>query len=193
MTEKRIAEASSLRGYFQEQWDQLMRLLEAQSQKREARLAEEDRLDEAIESIVTRTDSRMRALTRYKTRLREGARGLLLHIDNLVDELPDALLISKDTFLQDPQVSTFFSSIEEVNELCNQFYDMHDYLITPEHRGANEIFFILFLKYQEKTVLGSEIQGDILLREVQQTSVTFFGHQLLAPSVTELEVRHALK
>ncbi|MES9845635.1 MAG: hypothetical protein ABW162_07415 [Candidatus Sedimenticola sp. PURPLELP] len=193
MKDKRIVEASALRLYFQEQWDQLMGLLEKQSEKREALLAEEDRLEDAIESIVTRTDSRMRAISRYQKRLREGTKALLLHIDQLVDELPQALLISRESFLHDPQVSAFFSRLDEVTELCNQFYDMHDYLLTPEHKGADEIFFILFLRYKEKSILGSEIRGDILLREVEKTSVVFSGHQVLAPSMTEAEVRLSLK
>ncbi|MET0101087.1 MAG: hypothetical protein ABW078_05085 [Sedimenticola sp.] len=191
--ERRIAEASALRRYFQEQWNLLVELVEARGRTRDELMEEQERLDDAIESIVTRTDSRMRAVSRYQKRLRGGTRALLMHIDSLVDELPGSLLINKETFLHDPQISTFFNSMEEVSELCNRFYDMHDYLVSPEHLEGDLVHFILFLRYKEKTVLGSEMQGDILLREVKQTSVVFSNHQLLAPSMTEDEARQALK
>jgi len=45
----------------------------------------------------------------------------------------------------------------------------------------------------EKNILGVEMKGEILLKEVQQTSVTFYGHQLLGPGPTEKWVRSAMQ
>ncbi|MES9903391.1 MAG: hypothetical protein ABW168_12040 [Sedimenticola sp.] len=193
MTEKRVAEASSLRHYFQEQWGLLMGLLDEQSRLRDERSANKERVEASIEAVVSGTDPRVRSASGYRKRLRGGAAALLRHIESLVDALPPALLISKATYLHNPQVSSLFANMDEVRQLCSDLFHLHDCPITDEHSRAEQVFFLLFLNYQEKSILGTQMVGEIIQREVHQTSIVFWGHRLLEPSLTEDEARRLLK
>ena len=190
--ERRIQEASVLREFFNEQWQYLLELLGVEND-----LAESDPnsipVNEAITGLVQGTDARIRAVYNYKDSLRSGTRALLQHIDGIVEHIPPAVKLTKKSFIYNHQVSSLLDSMKEVQKLCSESDEVQEYLKSPSAVEQGSFFAVLFMDHREKIVFGDAMRGDVIQRDVKQTSVYFTGQKLLAPSATEHEVRLALK
>lgn len=191
--DRRTDEASVLRDFFHEHWQHLARLLWAgiggDSSDRYAAQAS----GAAVDMLVAGTDARVRAVHNYKKELRAGTGALLQHIGSIVDGLPGAINLTRHNFIYDPQISTFFSSMEDISILCRESSDVSEYVTAATKVGEESFYALLFMRYREKEFFGNALRGDVLQREVKQTSVFFTDHQLLAPANSELAVRLALK
>ncbi|MCP3871055.1 MAG: hypothetical protein GY703_23745 [Gammaproteobacteria bacterium] len=190
---RRVAEAVALRGFFQEQWQQLQQLLIDWQQLRENRALESDRLSDAVESIVDGTDSRIRGIGSYKKQLRNSTRALIEHIEGVVQAIPPAMIVDHSAIVRNPLVRSLFRDRHYMQALFGKNTDIRAYFDSAEFADRKEVFALLFVLRSEKKVLGAEIHGDILLKEVQQTSVTFHGHQILGPGHEEGVVRSVVK
>ncbi len=191
--ERRVAEASSVRAFFQDQWQYLTELLGVDADGYVPGVSDSQSLGEAVDMVVQGTDSRVRAVSSYKKRLRSGTRVLLEHIDSMVNHMPEPLKLSRHNFVYDPQVSAFFSSMDEIEKLCFQNHDINRFIAKAHTTDTGSFYALLFVKYLEKDIYGNELQGDIVQRDVKQTQVIFTGHRFIAPSRNGIEIRQALK
>jgi hypothetical protein len=190
---KRIPEASALREFFQEQWEYLHQLLEARQISRLKQQEEKKQLSRAVESIVEGTDKRIRGIGGYQKQLRNSAHGLLGHIEKLVEDMPPAVVVNRVAFANDPRVSSLFVNAIEMLQLFSQNADIQTFFSSNENLERHEVFALLFLNREKKNVLGAEMRGEIILREIKQTAINFFGHQLIGPSATEESARAVMK
>lgn len=55
------------------------------------------------------------------------------------------------------------------------------------------VFALLAMEKQEKMILGAELSGEIVLRDVPPIVVTFEAHRLFDPATSEKETRRQLK
>jgi len=190
---KRIPEASALREFFQEQWEYLQQLLEARQLNKLQQQREAESLSSAVETIVDGTDIRLRAIGNYQKRLRKSAREFLDYIEALVAGMPPAVQVSQTAYSSNSLVNTLFASTEAMHRLFSQSSPVQNYFNVAENRQRQEVFALLFLNRTVKNIFGAELRGEIILKEVPQTSVSFSGHQLIAPQATEDAARRALK
>jgi len=191
--ERRIVEASSVRAFFQEQWQYLTQLLGVDTEGYLPGVSDSQSLSEAVDMVVEGTDARVRAVNSYKKRLRSGIRILLEHIDGMVNQIPEPLKLSRHNFVYDPQVNAFFPSMDEIERLVFQSREISRYIASSHITNTGSFYVLLFMNYQEQEFFGNELQGEVVQRDVKQTQVVFSGHRFLAPSRSDLEVRQALK
>lgn len=190
---KRIPEASALREFFQEQWEHLQQLLEARQLNKLQQQSETERLSSAVETIVEGTDIRLRAIGNYQKRLRMSARELLDYIEDLIADMPPAVEVSRTAYSNNSLVNTLFVSTEAMHRLFSQSSPVQTFFNNLKNRQRREVFALLFLNRTAKNIFAAELRGEVILREVPQTSVSFSGHQLIAPQATEEAARGALK
>jgi len=190
---KRIPEASALRGFFQEQWEHLQQLIEAHQSNKLQQQSEEKSLSSAVETIVEGTDIRLRAIGNYQKRLRMSTRELLDYIEGLVADMPPAVKVSQTEYSNNSLVNTVFSSTEAMHRLFSQSSPVQAFFNNLENLQRQEVFALLFLNRTVKNIFGAELRGEVILKEVPQTSVSFSGHQLIAPRATEEAARGELK
>ncbi len=191
--DRRVAEASALRELFHHQWLYLRRLIRRHELDRRRWKREQQQLCEAVETIVGGTDCRMRGIHHYQKRLRNSARGLINYIGHIISELPPALDLGHSRFNTGPVTSTVFRNHRQIATLFSQSRPIQTFFQEPENQHRKEVYALLFLSHREKSILGSELRGELILREVRQTQVVFGGYQLQAPSISETQVRNALK
>jgi hypothetical protein len=175
--------------YFHGLWIQLQRLLQ---QRRDQKLREQREFKKiccAVESIVEGTDVRMRGVCNYRDQLREGACRLLQHIEQLVDSLPHPFVVDDESLFADPMVRALLSDTQTLRRLFFTNRQLQEYFSSSGPGDRDEVFALLFLRCREKTILGTEIHGQILMREVRQTACNFYGHRLVAPAPTETAAR----
>ena len=68
-----------------------------------------------------------------------------------------------------------------------------DYLEGVSGPLPDAIFGLLSLDWKERTVLGTELHGEILRRDVRQVAVSFFDYRFGAPAGSEADFRWELK
>lgn len=194
--DRRRKEASALRTLFHEQWQFLIKLLGVDEEEMLEGQGGDLPVGDAIDEIVEGTDARVRAVYHYKSHLRAGVRKLLGHIDEIVGKLAEPIKLSRKSFIYDPQASSLLGSMQEVERLCDESDEIREYIKSSRVAGQDRFFALLFMNYHEKVIYGDELRGDVIHRDVRQTSVYFTGHRFLAPAATvsevEIELKHIL-
>jgi len=147
---------------------------------------------EAIERAVDGTDPWIRAVSGYRKKLRPAVLCAMDHVVALVDALPPTVLIEAGSYDSDNRLRVFFSSRAELQNLLAGDPGLNA-LLQGEGGGLSRITALLAMEKQEKTILGSELSGQIVLRDVPQVTVCFQAQRLLDPAPSEEETRRQLK
>ena len=106
--------------------------------------------------------------------------------------MPPALQVNQAAYSGNSLVNTLFQNTEAMHRLFSQSVPVQEFFRHPENQQQQDVFALLFLSRVEKDILGPEIRGEIILKDVPQTTVSFSGHQLIAPRATEEAARGAL-
>jgi hypothetical protein len=150
-------------------------------------------LKAAIERVVDGTDRRLRGLGNYHKRLRTAVETAVLHVVELVDSLPEATAISRSAYGSDARLRAFFASADDLQEKIGGSKAVGDFLRTVSGAPPEQIFGVLTMEWKQRNVLGMDLHGDIVQRDVPQVVVDFFHHRYLGPAATEAESRWQAK
>jgi hypothetical protein len=150
-------------------------------------------IEAATERAIDGTDPRLRALGNYRKRLREPVEQAAQHIISLVDGLPPAVEISRRSYGSDPRLRAFFVSADHLDEFLRSTSTVRDYLKGSASPLPDTIFGLLTLTWKERTVLGTEQNGEIQRRDVKQQAVSFFDHRFVSPAGDESGARWEMK
>jgi hypothetical protein len=146
----------------------------------------------AIERAVDGTDPWLRGLSGYRRKLRPAVLHAIDHVVALVDSLEDALELSRQRYDDDPQLRLFFISAEQIDKLLAS-----DPVLTAFHgeagRAAQPAWALLTMECEQRQAFGFEQQGEMIVRDVAQITVSMSGHRLLDPTVDQNETRRLLK
>lgn len=190
---KRDPDAQALRVFFQIHWDHLTQLFKTWQDSRSQLKADDSELSQAIDTIVAGTDARMRSLTRYQAKLRDGVRSLLEYIQSIVSALPAPLEVTHKQITLDPTVKAYFPSLRSMQALFSKSPQVFSFFKDIEHQDLDAVYLLLLMHEKEKTMIGSELVGEMVRHDVMQKVVTFHGHQITALSDSEQAVRCATK
>ncbi len=151
----------------------------------------EARVRELIEEVVEGTDPRIRALGNHQRRLAPAVRKAHAYFAQAVQQIPDAVAVDRKTWADDPLVHALFSSVKDLQTVFSKSKRLYDFF--DRHPGsADHCFLSLNMLLDQKTVLGMQLQGEKVRRDVRQTAVGFVDHRIVLPSATEQELRERL-
>lgn len=150
-------------------------------------------IDEAVEHIVDSIEPKMRYFPGYKKILNNSVETSLSYISKLVDTIPGPLYISSRTYTTDPQVSAYFATVEDTQAIFSNSQDLREFFDNPENTTQDDAYALLCMNVEEKTIMGMELQNDIVRRDVMQTVLNFSGHNILSPAKNEADVRKGIK
>lgn len=148
-------------------------------------------LAQAIDHIVDQTNSRLRFLPGYARVLKEPVAATLRYIDDLVEQVPAAILCSRSAFSDDPRVSAFFVDPKHMQETFSGAAEVRT--LVDANPAAEEIWALLCMRKAERRRLGMTLVDDEIHKDVMQTAVSFTDHQVLAPGISEADSRCSLK
>jgi len=146
---------------------------------------------EAIERAVDGTDPCLRAVSGYKRKLRPAVVQAIDHVVAMVDGLPPPVNLSPGSYSEDPRLKAFFISAMEMKKVFAGDRSLAQFLQEPGS-GSARVVALLAMEKQEKVILGSELSGDIIIRDVPQTTVSFEAHRFFDPSADESVTRRQL-
>lgn len=154
---------------------------------------DEELIERAVERVVDGTDPRLRAVSGYSKKLRPAVIKVIDYSMELVDALPPPLTLAKKQFNQDQRMSAFFVSPEHINEFLTQSLVLQDYREKRKGLDPEYVHALLSVTRNERRVLGMELDGEIVRRDVAQISVSFSNHRLSCPMDEESGSRFETK
>ncbi len=162
-------------------------------EERAARQRQYGDVANAVEKAVDGTDSRIRLVSGYKKKLYDGVSTALQFTDELVARIPGAIEVSSRNFISDPYVNAFFVNVNDLQTILSHSSEIRDFMENYASSENSQCCVLLCMQKTEKSVLGMELSGEILKRDVQQTAVSFSDHRLYSPAPTEAAAREGLK
>ncbi len=151
--------------------------------------AEDPVVAAAVERAAYLVEPRLKQARGYPRDYRHAVAGALAQARRIAQTVPGPLELSPATHAGDPLVHALFASPEHLREVLQSSEVLRDYAATA---GRGEFHALLTLQRMEKTVLGMEMQGDAVRRDVIQRVVYFTDHQFTCPAPTEGEARENL-
>jgi len=152
----------------------------------------ESLIEAAIERAVDGTDSRLRLLPAYRKHLREPVIHAIDHVVALVDGLPAPLAAGRNDFSADPRLATLFVSAGQMLDMLGRDRAMTRFL-KEASAGAERLTALLLAERIEKNVLGMDLAGEQVRRDVAQLTVSFRNHRVVDVADNEAETRRQLK
>ena len=146
----------------------------------------------AIERVVDGTDPRLRAVRRYQHKLRGAVECAIDHAVTLIDQLPPAIDASHRSFVASPQLRAAFASPDRLRETLSFSKHTRNYQQQSAGPLPAELYAVLGMERVEKTVLGIELHGDLVRRDVPQTTVSFCNQRLACLTDSEQATRREL-
>jgi hypothetical protein len=146
-----------------------------------------------VERVVDGTDGRIRLVSGYRSKLQDVIRSSLAFADELVEQIPGGIEVNRHTFVSDPYVNAYFANVSDMRTIFSHSSEIKDFLEGYGDNDAMECCALLCMQMSEKTVLGMELSGDILKKDVRQIAVNFSDHRIYSPAPREAETRQGLK
>ena len=146
----------------------------------------------AIERVVDGTDPRVRVVSHYRRQLWDAVEQALDYVVTFVNTLPPASAVDRHAYLTDPRLRALFVSPDHLQEILSFSAGMRNYLKQANSPLPAELYAALGVTRLEQTVLGIDLDGELLQREVPQTVVNFCDHRLVFLTDNEPDTRREL-
>ncbi len=150
-------------------------------------------IEKATERAVEGTDPRLRALSGYARKLREPVIQAIDHVIALVDAIHGPVTLDAASHDADPRLGALFASAESMLDILGRDRALRDYLDSATGRLAPRVNALLVAERAERNILGMDLVGDQVRRDVAQVTVSFLAHRLLEPNANADETRRQLK
>lgn len=147
----------------------------------------------AIERAVDGTDPRVRALPGYTRKLKGAVVHAIDHVIALVEELPPPVDVGLHGFGEDRRLSGYFPTAERMQEVLGAGGVLGDFVQRTGGIGTDRIVALMMMEKQERTVLGVDQKGGMVVYDVPQVTVGFTNHRVVDPADAETETRRLLK
>jgi len=145
-----------------------------------------------IERVVDGTDPRLRAVSHYRRQLWPAVERAIDFVVNFVNALPPAIVADRQGYMTDPRLRALFASPDSLRETLSFSDGTRSYLKQAPAPLPAELYAGLGAVRVEKNVLGIEMDGEILRRDVPQTVVNFCDHRLVFLTDNEQDTRREL-
>ena len=190
---RRTNEASDLRSFFDDQIHHLQGLVGNLSSHRQNARLQSDEDKQMIDNFVDAVNGKMRAVQDYSEKLEQSVCAIYQHILQVAAEIPCPIDLNPDTFRTNPIVNSLFVNTDDIKRLFETSPEVSVYLRVKSQQQVPVIYALLTACKSEKSILGSGMVGDIMVREISQQAVNFSSHKLRAPCADKEELTAALK
>jgi hypothetical protein len=176
-------------------WNKLLRTLGAQDSGETTAspyALSRSRLRQLIDEVVEGTDPRIRALPKYGRSLTPAIQRAYGYLAELVEQMPPSVPVDNESWSRDPLVHALFSSTEDLQRVFSKSRVLQKFF--ERHLGGtlDHCYLQLGMAMREKTVLGMQLQGERVRRDVRQTTVNFLDYRIPLVAETEEELRETL-
>ena len=145
----------------------------------------------AIEHVVDTINPKLRAVSGYRKKLKPAVQRSLAYCAGLVETLPPAVEVNGKAWSSDPLVRALFSGVGDLQRVYSHSQPVHEYF--DRHADQESCYALLSMLCEERSVLGMEMHGEVMRRDVRQTSVSFTDHRVVKPASSQTALRKELQ
>jgi len=154
----------------------------------------EDRLVRmAIDGVVAGTDPRLRALGALAKRLHAPVLTTIHYVRGISKGLDPAIELSAAVYGADPRVHAMFGSVDSMRQTIAGDPALRSFRQAAGHFTGEEVFALLLAERRLKQVLGMDLHGDLVMRDLTKTVLVFARHRLRGVAASEAEAGRALR
>ena len=142
---------------------------------------------QAVDRAILAIEPYLKQLHEYPDGFRKPVMAALEYAHHLALLVPGPIVVNPDTFAKDAYVHAIFPSADLIAEAFRSSRTVQDYL--KKKPKPLEVYALMGMRRLEKAMLGMELSGQVLRRDVPQRVVYFTGHTLENPASTEIRAR----
>lgn len=140
-------------------------------------------IDRAIDSV----EPLLRQAKGYPADYRKPVAAALEYAQSLAASVPGPVSVSRESYARDTLVHALFPDIDYVGEAIGSSVALRDYL--RELHAGRDLYALMGMRRFEKSVVGMELSGAVVQRDVAQKAVYFTSHTIENPAPTEQQAR----
>lgn len=144
----------------------------------------------AIERAVTIVEPRLKQTRKYPNAYRKPILSALKYAHNMALSVPGPVMADLESYAKDAYVHAIFPSMDVVSEAFRTSRAMQDYL--HAHTSTAEIYALMGMRRHEKTMMGMELSGQVIHRDVPQHVIYFSSHTIENPASSETQAREQI-
>jgi hypothetical protein len=144
----------------------------------------------AIDWAVDRVDPLLKQMGGYPDRYRKPVAHALEYAHDLAARIPGPVAITPESYVADPAVRVMFPMQDDVHAALQRSRDMQTFL--QDSPGVSEVYALMCMRRRTKALLGMEMDGEMLRRDVPQEVVYFTDYTLADPGPSEAEARQRI-
>ena len=137
----------------------------------------------AIERAVSGVEPLLKQTHKYPEAYRKPVMTALEYAHSLAHSVPGPVAVNLESYAKDAYVHAIFPSMDFVSEAFRTSRAMQDYL--REHPSTDEAYALMGMRRWEKTMMGMELSGQVIQRDVPQQVVYFTSHTIVDPAPSE--------
>jgi len=146
----------------------------------------DDALRALIEQAVRQVEPELCRMHAFPQRYARAFRHALAYCQTMAAEVPGPVAINRQAFSHDPVVHAMFGSADAIQETEIKSRAVQEW---QRSHALGEVYALLAVRLQEKNILGMEMRGDHVQRDVPQKVVYFSHHTFSELGTSEQEVR----
>jgi hypothetical protein len=150
-------------------------------------------VDEAIEHVIDGIDVKLRLVPAYQKKLQHEVTLSLKYIDQLVEQIPGPIDVSRNTFVTDPQVRSYFATSDILQDTFSCGTELKAFFDQQENTATNQCCALLCANKEEKKIMGLALEGEMIRRDVPQTAINLSDYKILSPAIDDKQVRSGIK
>ena len=150
-------------------------------------------ITQLVEHVVDVVDPRIRVIGRYTQKLSQPLSHTWDYLTEIANVIPDGVTINSANFSSDTRMKLIFDNQSEIQRLLNTVSPLIHHHASQKNQASANIFMLLCMEKRERNFLGTELEGDILKRDVMQTAVTFTNRKFLSAGYNEEDAKLGFK
>ena len=141
----------------------------------------------AIERAVYSVEPLLKQLSGYPENFRKPVANALEYVHSLAASVPGPVMVDRESYAKDAFVHVIFPSIDTIPEAICSSLALQDYL--RDFPATDELYALMGMRRFEKSMVGMELSGQTIQRDVVQKVVYFTSHTLENPAPSEQQAR----
>ena len=142
----------------------------------------------AIERAVSGVEPLLRQTSGYPENYRKPVINAWEYAHSLAASVPGPVVVDRESYARDAFVHVLFPSIDSVTEAFCSSLALRDSL--REIPAGGELYALMGMRRFEKSMVGMDLSGQTIQRDVVQNVVYFTSHTLENPAPSEQQARN---
>lgn len=147
-------------------------------------------LAEATDIAVRLTNPHLTLVRRYRQRLGPAVATSIHFLRDQIPLLPASHEATRAAWSSDPTIHALFATADDLPIIFSRSNELRDFF--NKNPALQEAHAVLGMQMTQQKVMGMALEGEVVRRDVPQTTVCFSDHRIRFFGATELELRRVV-